>query len=140
MTGRNPWAVLCVAEGAPYQEIQRAFRRRVKETHPDSGGEASEFATVVEAFDVVRRSVPSPHRRRPARPTPYDGWLRPCRPTGSRIDEGRPTPPSSPGSAPGWTPRVVRSDETDFATVLFAEMSALTGQGPVFVPTVITSR
>jgi curved DNA-binding protein CbpA len=71
MTGRNPWAVLCVAEGAPYQEIQRAFRRRVKETHPDSGGEASEFATVVEAFDVVRRSTPSRHHRRSARPPPY---------------------------------------------------------------------
>jgi hypothetical protein len=127
MTGRNPWAVLCVAEGAPYQEIQRAFRRRVKETHPDSGGEASEFATVVEAFDVVRRSIPAPHRRRPARPTPYDGWLRPCRPTGSKIDEGRPSPTTSTGSAAGWAPRVVGSETSEFASVLVDEMSKVRG-------------
>ena len=132
MTGRNPWAVLCVAEGAPYQEIQRAFRRRVKETHPDIGGEASEFATVVDAFDVVRRSDPSHHRWRPTRPTPYDGWLRPCPPTGSRIDENRPPL------------RIVRSDESEFATVLGREMVKARGnvkdQGTVFVPTVMTSR
>jgi hypothetical protein len=132
MTGRNPWVVLCVAEGAPYQEIQRAFRRRVKETHPDSGGEASEFATVVEAFDLVRGSIPSPRRRRPTRATPYDGWLRPCRPTGSRIDEGRPSPMAAPGSTGGWVPRVVRSDGSDFDSVLVSEMSkanAIAGRG-----------
>jgi hypothetical protein len=77
MTGRNPWAVLRVAEGAPYEEIQRAFRRRVKQTHPDSGGHAVEFAAVVEAFEAVRTPaapVAGPTRRRS---TPYDIWTRP---------------------------------------------------------------
>ena len=57
MTGRNPWVVLGVPEDSPYDEIQRAYRRRVKQTHPDSGGDACQFATVVRAFDAVRQPL-----------------------------------------------------------------------------------
>ena len=43
MTGRNPWAVLGLAEDASYEDIQRAYRGKVKQTHPDRGGAASDF-------------------------------------------------------------------------------------------------
>ncbi|MGH9016211.1 MAG: J domain-containing protein [Acidimicrobiales bacterium] len=75
MTGRNPWDVLRVAEDAPIHEVRRAFRRRVKQTHPDGGGDAAEFGTVVVAFDQIRRHSPTPCRQRAPRTTPYDGWI-----------------------------------------------------------------
>jgi hypothetical protein len=85
MTGRNPWVVLGIAEDAPYLEVQSAFRRRVKQTHPDGGGDAAEFVAVVDAFDAVRQTCPRPSvaakpGRCASRPTPYDQWLRPLGP------------------------------------------------------------
>src|SRR5580698_2004832 len=86
MTGRNPWAVLGLAEDAPYEEIQRAYRRKVKQTHPDRGGAADEFRAVANAVKDLRRLGPP----RPAAtlPSPYDRWLRPHRPKGLRADHG----------------------------------------------------
>ncbi len=105
MTGRNPWVVLGVTEDAPYPEIHSAFRRKAKQTHPDGGGDAGEFETVVRAFAVVRRALPP--RPRPARPTPYDPWLHSSHPTVSLTDIARPT----------VHPR------SDFASVLLTEIS-----------------
>jgi hypothetical protein len=107
MTGRNPWMVLCVAEDASDTEVQRAFRRRVKQTHPDRGGDAGEFATVVRAFADVRHRLPRERPRRRRRSTPYDGWLQPCRPTRTWTEEVAPL-------------SVV---PTDFSTVLRREMA-----------------
>jgi hypothetical protein len=82
MTGRNPWAVLGVAEDTPVDEVQRAFRRRVKQTHPDVGGDASELASVVQAFDSIRNDLPARPRRVRGQATAYDKWIQPTRPTG----------------------------------------------------------
>ncbi len=122
MTGRNPWVVLGVTEDSPYHEVQRAFRRRVKQTHPDSGGDAGEFATVVQAFGVVRRPPASHRHRTPPRPTPYDSWLRPCRPAGSWTGGGDTAGPARL-SAGGWTTPAMTSAVSDFDTVLLGEMT-----------------
>jgi curved DNA-binding protein CbpA len=53
MTGRNPWVVLGVAEDALHYEVQRAHRRRVKQTHPDRGGDGAQFAAVAQAFEAL---------------------------------------------------------------------------------------
>jgi len=122
MTGRNPWVVLGVTEDSPYHEVQRAFRRRVKQTHPDGGGDANEFATVVQAFGVVRRPLASERRRTPPRPTPYDPWLRPCRPRGSWTDKGDATSARFVSSGSRSTPAMT-SPMSDFDTVLLGAMT-----------------
>jgi len=131
MTGRNPWVVLGVPEDAPYHQIQRQFRRRVKQTHPDNGGDASDFAAVVEAVEAVRQAMPLQYRRCPASPTPYDGWLRPCRPMKVWGDEGHPVPAESCGFAGTWATPPVESSVSDFADVLFSEISKIDAAGCV---------
>jgi hypothetical protein len=121
MTGRNPWVVLSVAEDAPYTEVQRAFRRRVKQTHPDRGGDAGEFATVVRAFADVRHTLgPEPHRR-PLRPTPYDGWVRPHRPPRWWTEDALLVSVAAPG--PDGRAAAGSGPESDFSTVLRREMA-----------------
>jgi hypothetical protein len=122
MTGRNPWVVLCVAEDAPYHEVQRAFRLRAKQTHPDGGGDAGEFTAVVQAFEAVRQTCPPRPRRCPARPTPYDSWLGPVVSTASGTDEGRAHSLTSDVSAATWMMPPVPSAECDFTTVLDNEI------------------
>jgi len=140
MTGRNPWAVLGVAEDATDDEIRRAFRRRVKQTHPDRGGDAGECAAVLRAFDAVRPAVaprppspapapfaaPPPSRRPgPARPTPYDRWVRPGRagrcwtetgPAAAHLTGPTPSGRVSPAAAPGGA---------SFASALRHELATL---------------
>lgn len=123
MTGRNPWAILGVAEDATYPEVQRAYRRRVKQTHPDSGGDADEFATVVHAFHAVRVVTPLRRCQPPARPTPYDSWLTSTPSTRSWTERAYPTQrvPNAPGSS-----RVVVTGPAvggGFAAVLGDEMA-----------------
>jgi hypothetical protein len=130
MTGRNPWVVLCVAEDAPYTEVQRAFRRRVKETHPDGGGDAGEFATVVQAFAQVRHTLPPTRQRGPFQPTPYDGWLRPHRPTRSWTEDGQPLSVVRPGTGAGAP--TVPWPRGDFSAVLRLEMAKAGAVTPLF--------
>lgn len=129
MTGRNPWAVLCVAEDAPYTEVQRAFRRRVKQTHPDGGGDAGEFATVVRAFEDMRHTLPRERHRDPVRPTPYDGWLRPYRPTRWWTEDVAPVSVMSPGPSSDGDP--VPAAGSDFDGILGREM-ARAGVSPAY--------
>ena len=123
MTGGNPWAVLCVAEDAPFHEVQRAFRRRVKQTHPDGGGDAGEFASVVRAFEAVRGTRPLHRHCNAPRPTPYDGWLRPSGPPASWTDDGLSTETTSGAPADHGMTSTVTSGATEFSTVLHTEMS-----------------
>ncbi|WP_224337468.1 ferredoxin Fer [Haloprofundus halobius] len=46
----SPFDVLGVDSDADDAEIERAYRRRVKEAHPDHGGSASEFQLVYTAY------------------------------------------------------------------------------------------
>jgi len=81
--GRSPWAVLGIPEDATLADARRAFRRLVKQAHPDTGGDGRAVAAVVAAFDELRHlvppspSVPQPPRC-PRRPTPYDAFLCPA--------------------------------------------------------------
>jgi len=49
----NPYSVLGVAAGATEAELRRAYRRRLRETHPDSGGTAERFHAVQHAWELV---------------------------------------------------------------------------------------
>ncbi|XVH30983.1 ferredoxin Fer [Haloferacaceae archaeon DSL9] len=55
----SPFAVLQIDPGADADEIERAYRRRVKETHPDLGGSAEEFQLVIAAYEDVASGSPS---------------------------------------------------------------------------------
>ncbi|WP_096389533.1 ferredoxin Fer [Halopenitus persicus] len=50
---RSPYEVLGIDADADDGEIERAYRRRVLETHPDHGGSAREFQTVREAYEAI---------------------------------------------------------------------------------------
>ncbi|WP_254839222.1 J domain-containing protein [Natronomonas marina] len=47
--------VLGLSSGADEEAVRRAYRRRVKEVHPDQGGDEEEFQRVQEAYDAARR-------------------------------------------------------------------------------------
>ena len=49
----SPYAVLGVPEHASDAELRRAYRRRLRETHPDTGGDASQFDRVQRAWEQV---------------------------------------------------------------------------------------
>jgi hypothetical protein len=110
--------VLGLAEDAPEQEIQRAYRQRVKQTHPDRGGAAADFRAVVNALDDLRRHRPP--RTRTPHPTSYDRWLSPCRPKGAMADSG---PPPRVGPSPVRGRGTKGTGHGEFAAVLHAELS-----------------
>jgi len=47
------YAVLGLPAGADDEEIRRAYRERIKEVHPDQGGDEEEFRRVQEAYAAV---------------------------------------------------------------------------------------
>ena len=49
----SPFEVLGVEPGADEEAIERAYRERVKESHPDHGGTPEEFQRVREAYDAI---------------------------------------------------------------------------------------
>jgi len=51
---RSPFDVLQVAPEADEEEIHRAYRERVKETHPDQGGSTEEFLLVTAAYEEIQ--------------------------------------------------------------------------------------
>jgi hypothetical protein len=49
----SPYAVLGVAEHVSHAELRRAYRRKLRETHPDTGGSAIHFHRVQRAWEQV---------------------------------------------------------------------------------------
>jgi hypothetical protein len=49
----SAYEVLGVAPGASDDELRRAYRLRLRQTHPDTGGDAAEFIRVQRAWEVV---------------------------------------------------------------------------------------
>ncbi|AYG05436.1 J domain-containing protein [Gryllotalpicola protaetiae] len=49
----SPYEVLGVDARASEDELKRAYRRRLRETHPDTGGSAAEFRAVQEAWERI---------------------------------------------------------------------------------------
>lgn len=50
---RSPYDVLRVEPEADDEELRDAYRERVKETHPDLGGDEDEFRLVVGAYEAL---------------------------------------------------------------------------------------
>lgn len=57
--------VLGVPAGAPACEVERAFRARALEAHPDRGGDAEAFRTVLAARRALRPLQPEDPRSGP---------------------------------------------------------------------------
>jgi len=51
------FAILGVPHGASLSEVKRAYRRKVKEVHPDHGGDREEFQQVREAYTAAKNRV-----------------------------------------------------------------------------------
>ncbi len=56
-TGFKWWDILEVSERASHDEIKAAYRRKAKETHPDSGGDSAQFEVVRRAYEMA---IPNP--------------------------------------------------------------------------------
>jgi len=52
------YAILGVSSGATREEIQSAYRQKVKEVHPDHGGDRDEFQRVREAYVTAKEEAP----------------------------------------------------------------------------------
>ncbi|WP_115862750.1 J domain-containing protein [Halorussus litoreus] len=52
--GAAAFAILGVPQGATLAEVKRAYRERVKEVHPDHGGDREEFQRVREAYTAAK--------------------------------------------------------------------------------------
>lgn len=50
----NPYTILGIKEGATQDEVNAAYRAKVKELHPDNGGDADEFNKVINARAKLR--------------------------------------------------------------------------------------
>lgn len=50
----SPFDVLLVDDDADDEEIEQAYRRRVKEAHPDQGGSVEEFQAVRRAYERIQ--------------------------------------------------------------------------------------
>ncbi|WP_121820143.1 ferredoxin Fer [Halostella salina] len=58
----SPFAVLRVDPTADEEEIERAYRRRVLETHPDQNGSTREFRRVQAAYEAIKSERGLPGR------------------------------------------------------------------------------
>ena len=52
-TPATPYEILGVSAAVSMEELRRAYRRRLRETHPDTGGEAVAFHAVQVAWETV---------------------------------------------------------------------------------------
>jgi len=52
---RAAYAVLGLPDSADVDDVRRAYRERIKEVHPDQGGDPDEFRKVREAYDTAKQ-------------------------------------------------------------------------------------
>lgn len=55
MSRAEAYRRLGLEEGADEAAVKRAYRQKVKEVHPDSGGDETEFRKVTEAYETLTR-------------------------------------------------------------------------------------
>ena len=53
MVDQNAYEVLGVKPSATKEEIDAAFRRRAKQTHPDAGGSHEAFVLLMESYRII---------------------------------------------------------------------------------------
>ena len=51
----TPYEVLGVSSSASTEELRKAYRRMLREAHPDTGGSEARFHAVQRAWDSARR-------------------------------------------------------------------------------------
>lgn len=59
------WSVLGVTREVSADDLKAAYRRKVREAHPDQGGDAAAFRRVLQAYDEASRRLRKPRPRRP---------------------------------------------------------------------------
>jgi curved DNA-binding protein CbpA len=103
----DPYRILGLARGASADEVRRAYRRLVKENHPDSAGEKAlpRFLAIQAAYETL---AGGPSIRRvggraaATRPVPRDPWrVDPDRARTTRDTSARPGRAGRPASAGG---------------------------------------
>ncbi len=57
------WAILGVSRGVTPDELKAAYRRKVREAHPDQGGDAASFQRVLQAYEEAARRLRRPRPR-----------------------------------------------------------------------------
>lgn len=58
----SPYDVLLIDSDADEEEVERAYRRRAMETHPDQGGSSREFRLVKAAYEEIQSEYRSGER------------------------------------------------------------------------------
>mmetsp|Transcript_26713 Transcript_26713/g.73168 ORF Transcript_26713/g.73168 Transcript_26713/m.73168 type:complete len:174 (-) Transcript_26713:341-862(-) len=53
----DPFAIVGVRPDASVEEVQRAFRKRSRELHPDAGGSVEKFQKLVSAYEILQDPV-----------------------------------------------------------------------------------
>ena len=83
----SPFEVLGIDDDADEETVDRAYRRRVLETHPDRGGSAREFKRVTAAYEAIK-SGERAEMRASADGQDDESWTRPAGPrqTGSKVE------------------------------------------------------
>lgn len=71
----SPYEVLGVEPDASDGEVDRAYRERLKETHPDHGGAVDDFRAVRAAYASIRDGVVAEDRQPAAEPWEEPGGL-----------------------------------------------------------------
>ncbi|MFT3797546.1 J domain-containing protein [Microbacterium sp.] len=85
----SPYEVLAVAPDASDEDLRKAYRLRLRQTHPDTGGDAAQFVQVQRAWELVS----TPEAR-----AAYD------RGHGFGAASAPQYGPGGPGSDAGWRP------------------------------------
>ncbi len=89
----SAYDALGVDEGASDEDIRKAYRRRLRESHPDTGGSAAEFVRVQRAWELIGTA-----QARAA----YD--------RGHGAAKTAPSPESGPTADTAWAPRARGAD------------------------------
>lgn len=76
---RDLYEILGINRDASDEEVKRAYRKRAREAHPDTGGDESEFKDVTTAYEVLK----NPEAR-----ANYDRYGDPRGPTGTSTGGG----------------------------------------------------
>jgi len=95
-TSATPYEVLGIAPSASSDELRRAYRRRLRETHPDTGGTSARFHAVQAAWQVV--GDPESRSAYDRGSSSASGRAGAARPTGSSSWAARSAPPSTASS------------------------------------------
>ncbi len=69
----DPFLVLGVERGASWEEIRRAYLRRVREVHPDKGGDVEEYLKVQESYEKLKSAYEKRKRVQVIRERPVAG-------------------------------------------------------------------